>query len=166
MLTSRRLVTGVLAFAMAAGTCFCEDAESLRFYKLDFVVKEVQGTKILNSRAYSTVVSTGNSHGEIRAGSKLRYNSGGNQYQMVDVGASIDAYEVREVQNHLSLRIKAEISSVPEGASDNLGPSVIRQNTWGSTVIVPLKKPTLVFSSDNADAKSQMQIELTATPLP
>jgi hypothetical protein len=31
---------------------------------------------------------------------------------------------------------------------------------------VPLKKPTLVFSSDNADAKSQMQIELTATPLP
>jgi hypothetical protein len=32
-------------------------------------------------------------------------------------------------------------------------------------VIVPLKKPTVVFSSDDVASKRQMQLELTATPI-
>jgi hypothetical protein len=31
---------------------------------------------------------------------------------------------------------------------------------------IPLKKPTVLFSSDNLDSKSQMQVEVTATPVP
>jgi hypothetical protein len=31
---------------------------------------------------------------------------------------------------------------------------------------VPLKKATLLFSSDNLDAKTQLQVEVTATPIP
>jgi hypothetical protein len=42
----------------------------------------------------------------------------------------------------------------------------IRQNRWNSDVVVPLKKSTLLFSSENVDAKSQMQVEVIASPIP
>jgi hypothetical protein len=42
---------------------------------------------------------------------------------------------------------------------------VIRQNRWSSNVVVPLKKPTLIFASDDATSKRQMQLELTAAPV-
>jgi hypothetical protein len=42
----------------------------------------------------------------------------------------------------------------------------IRSNSWSSVVIVPLKTPTLIFSSDDPASKRQMQLELTATPIP
>jgi hypothetical protein len=42
---------------------------------------------------------------------------------------------------------------------------VVRQNQWQAGVIVPLKKPTVVFSSDDLTTKRQMQVELTATPI-
>jgi hypothetical protein len=166
MFTGKRLITTALALTIAAGTCFCEDTEPTKFYKLDFVVKEIEGTKLVNTRAYTTVVSTGTFRSEIRAGSKIRYSSGpASTYQLLDVGASIDAYAIKAIENRLAFSINVVISSVP-GTSDPTGPAVIHQNTWGSAVIVPLKKTPLLFSSDNIDSKSQMQVEVTATPLP
>ncbi len=64
----------------------------------------------------------------------------------------------------------ADISSIPSEpavpatASAPTQPTV-RQNKWDSTVIVPLKKPTVLFSSDDLTSKRQMQLELTATPI-
>jgi hypothetical protein len=40
---------------------------------------------------------------------------------------------------------------------------VIRQNKWDSSVLIPVGKPTLVFSADDLDSKGKMQVELTAT---
>jgi hypothetical protein len=31
---------------------------------------------------------------------------------------------------------------------------------------VPIRKPTVIFSSDDTTTKHQMQVELTATPIP
>ncbi len=45
------------------------------------------------------------------------------------------------------------------------GRPTIRQNRWTSVTIVPLKKPTLLFSSDDPMSKRQMQLELTVTPI-
>ncbi len=44
-----------------------------------------------------------------------------------------------------------------------VGEPVIRQNVWDSTVLVPIGKPTVVFSSDDLDSKGKMQVEVTAT---
>jgi hypothetical protein len=169
MFTTRRCILGSLALLIAAGSCFCEDAEPTKFYKLDFVVKEVQGAKILNARTYSAVASAGNRMSEIRAGSKLPYISkqgATTEYQQIDVGVSIDMHEVKEIDNRLSFSIMVEISSVAEGPSAPTDHPIVRQNKWSSNVTVPLKKPTLLFSSDNVDSKSQMQVEVTATPIP
>jgi hypothetical protein len=42
---------------------------------------------------------------------------------------------------------------------------VIRQVKWNAPVIVPLGKPTVIFSSDDPSSKRQMQLELTARPI-
>ncbi len=69
----------------------------------------------------------------------------------------------------MSLFVAAEVTSVPSetaaAAPATAALHVIRQNRWSSSVIVPLKKPTLIFSSDDPASKRQMQLELTATPL-
>jgi len=168
MTKSKRWVTGVLALAMTAGLCLGEDVTAAKYYKLEFVVKEVgNGAKVLNSRTYSTMVATGkDSHGEIRAGSKVPYNVAAGQYQSMDLGVSIDLRAIEEVQDRFTFFIVADISSVAEPSSELTRPPAIRQQKWSSSVIVPLKKATLLFSSENLDAKTQMQLEVTATPIP
>jgi hypothetical protein len=162
MFVYRRMIPAVLALTAAAGFCWGEDPAPAKFYKLDFVVKEVDGAKILNSRAYSMTSSDENVKNSVRAGSKVAWS---NKTQYMDVGVSLDVLAIKEIQNRLSFRLVAEISSIPGDSSQENAP-VIRQNRWDSVVLVPFKKPTIVFSSDNLDAKSQLQIEVTAAPIP
>jgi len=169
MTTTRRCILGLLALAIAAGACFGEDAAPTKFYKLEFVVKEVQGNKILNARTYSTVVPSGGHSGQgIRAGSKIPFISkqgATTEYQQIDVGVSIDTRDVNEIDDRLSFGIGVEISSLAEGPSAPTDHPVVRQNRWSSTATIPLRRATLLFSSDNVDSKSQMQVEVTATPI-
>jgi hypothetical protein len=148
-----------------------ESQESQKFYKLEFVVKEVEGGKVLNTRAYSTTVSfdakdTGST--SIRARGRVAYQTttgDTKSVQYLDIGVSIDCRSIKEVGRGLSLYVSADISSVPSDTSAATAPPTIRQNTWNSVTIVPPKKPTLIFSSDDPMSKRQMQLELTATPI-
>lgn len=161
-----------LAVTLLATTCLGADAVPSKFYKLDFVVKEVEGGKVLNARAYSMTVSEDklNNNSQIRAGSKVPYstNADGSQYSYLDLGVSIDCYHVTEMRDTMSLVITADVSSIVQEAAPTsavMRQPVIRQNRWNSGVVVPLKKPTVVFSSDDLTTKRQMQVELTATPI-
>jgi hypothetical protein len=40
---------------------------------------------------------------------------------------------------------------------------VIRANRWSANVMVPITKPSIIFSSDNLQDKGKLQVELTAT---
>jgi hypothetical protein len=42
---------------------------------------------------------------------------------------------------------------------------VIRQNSWQASVLIPVGKPTVVFSSDALENKGGMQVSMTATRL-
>jgi hypothetical protein len=149
---------------LAGGTCFAQPPEQgWKFYKLDFAVKEVEGTKVLNSRTFSTIVHVDTqgvraAGGSIRTGSKV---PAGSNY--IDVGVNIDTQMVKEVQGDVALSVSAEISGTPEGGNPDR--PVIRQNKWSSYVVVPVKKPTVIFSSDDATTKHTVQLELTATPI-
>ncbi len=161
-----------IAVTLLAVTCFGEDAVPPKFYKLDFVVKEVEGGKVLNARGYSMTVSEDKlkDHSEIRTGSKVPYstNADGSQYTFLDVGVNFDCYHIVSIRDTMSLVLAADISSVvqePASPSAPMRPPVVRQNKWTSGVIVPLKKPTVVFSSDDLTTKRQMKVELTATPI-
>jgi hypothetical protein len=161
MFIYRRMIPAVLAVTAAAGFCRGEEPAPAKFYKLDFVVKEVEGAKVVNSRAYSMTASDGNAKSSIRAGSKVPSSKA----TYIDVGVNIDVLAIKEIQNRLSFRLLVEITSIPGDSAPENAP-LIRQNRWDSELLVLFKKPTIVFSSENLDAKSQLQIEVTATPIP
>jgi len=168
----KRLTMFLMTLALGAGACFGEDAAALKFYKLDFVVKELDGGKVLNSRSYSAIVSTkpGTSC-HIRTNSRLLMptSSDGTQFGAYDPGVNIDCGNVMDRQNDLSITVTAEVRSVSQDISASSVAArqpVTRENKWDSTVVIPLKKPTVVFSSDDPTSKHQMQLELTATPIP
>ena len=150
---------------LAVGLCRAQDAQAVKepakFYKLDFVVKEVEAGKVLTAKNYSVIVSNGQKgQSEIRAGSKVPVGEPGN-YHMIDVGTNIDCNSVTESHDELSFYLVAEVSSLLQETDPH---PVIRQNRWVSTVIVPLKKPSVVFSSDDNTTKRVMELEVTATP--
>lgn len=158
--TKLTLFCGLLA--SMTGICFAQ-AESARYFHLDFVVKEVDAGKVTNTRHYWTTVATGE-HGacSIRTGSKVPIPADANgSYTYLDVGVNIDCSRPEEVDGNLALGVSAEISS----AAPSQNPPLVRQNKWNSKVIVPLNKPTMLFSSDDLTSKGQIQVELTATPV-
>jgi len=157
------------------------------YYHLEYVVQELGGDgKPTNSRTYSTIVGTERHEqfSAIRTGSRVPIitgalqspvsNPNGNskleyQYQYVDVGVNIDTQNVREIGHQLAIDLKAEITALAESgsstASTMLNDPVIRQNTWQASVLIPIGKPTVVFSSDALDSKGGMHFVVTATPL-
>jgi hypothetical protein len=159
---------------LVASACFGQDqnktaapSEPVKFYRLDFTVKELEGGKVINSRAYSMSASTDNSSGvsSVRTGNKVPVKmSQGVSYQMVDVGVNIDCRRVKAEGDALSFDATAEVSSVAPSEVSESGP-IIRQNRWTAAVLIPLKKTTIIFSSDDPSSKRQVQLEVTASPI-
>lgn len=155
------------------------------YYRLEFVIQELGSDgKPTNSRTYTTTVSTGrmDHYGAIRTGARVPIITGALhgptgtsesklefQYQYLDVGVSIDTQNVHENGGQLSMLLKAEVSSLadPTHASTSELPNdpVIRQNSWQASVLIPVGKPTVVFSSDALENKGGMQVSMTATRL-
>lgn len=173
MLSNRNWILYLAASALLAGACFAQDAAPTKFYKLEFVVKEVEGTRVLNSRAYSVTASTDKGlleRCQIRTGSKVPLPAtgpgvGAGQFTYLDVGVNIDCSSLKETQVGVSLQVTADISSLPQESTVPVSGQVIRQNRWTSHIVVQPKKPTVIFSSDDLTTKHQMQLELTATPI-
>jgi hypothetical protein len=145
------------------------DAEP-RYFHLDFVVKEVEGGKIINARAYSMTVGTDRGKTSVRSGNRVPVPSGqpGNalastQFHYVDVGTNIDCWDAKIVQGQLTLMVIAEVSSA--ATAPDVPAPVIRQVKWNAPAVVALRKPAIIFSSDDPTSKRQMQLELTATPI-
>ena len=158
---------GVLGFAIAAGTCLGQVVDTTKFYKLEFVVKEVEGTKVVNSRSYFMTVPVEqpgqNGQGaSIRTSSRVPVGSPGN-ISYSDLGVNLDSRSLHETQLGISVYLSADITTT--STEPSLPAPVIRQNRWSSIVGVPVKKPTVVYASDDATSKRQMQLELIATPI-
>ena len=175
MFNLTKLAITCVCVPLITGACFGQSesgkaAEQPKYFHLDFVVKELDGGKVVNARNYATAVATVDSTCSIRTGNKVPIPTGGpggdhNQYTFVDVGVNIDCRGgAREIDGNLALMVVAEVSSVAAGGSPML-PPMIRQTKWSSNVIVPFRKPTVIFSSDDPTSKGQMQLELTATPI-
>lgn len=165
MLNKTKLGIAVLFATAMVGNC--RAAEEQKYFHLDFVVKELESGKVINARAYAMTISTGDVGGfMIRTGNKVPVPTGspGSAYTYIDVGVNIDCRSAHEVQDQLAMNIGAEISSALTEPSSASHP-IIRQTKWSSTVIVPLRKSTVVFSSDDPTTKRQTQLELMATPI-
>jgi hypothetical protein len=164
-----KFITLILAVCLSV-PAFAQDAtkDNPKFYKLDFVVKELDDNKVVSAKTYSAYTSADEkSRGaSIRTGNRVPYQTAGGQFQYADVGVNIDCQSTREAGGQLILSIVADISSTPGGAeaAPNVLP-MVRQNRWNSMVLVPIGKATTLFSSDDLNSKRRMQLEVTATPV-
>ena len=147
-----------LPILMLVAVLLAPAQDAAKFFHLDFVVKELDDTKIVSARKYSMFTTTDEKlrGGSIRTGNKVSFNNGQN---FVDVGVNIDVQLAREVNGQLVLMLVADISSIPSDASLAL----VRQNKWVAAVTVPFGKATTLFSSDDQNSKRKMQLEVTAT---
>jgi hypothetical protein len=157
----------ILGVALSAAA-FAQ-TEAPKFYKLDYVVKEVEGGKVVNSRVFSTMLAVQvpgrEAHpASIRAGGRVPVRSENNT-QFYDLGVNIDARELRESQGDLSLYLSVDINTVTQEATGGIPVTLTRANKWSGSVLVPVKKPTVVFASDDVSSKRQIQLELTGTPV-
>ena len=140
-----------------------------KFYRLHFVVQEVDGTKVVNSREYDTTSLTNSPRScSIRTASRVNLPAGPNSYQNYSLEVRIDASGLREIPGGLALEVEAIIDTLSQdpviGSNPEHGP-VVRDNSWKSTLVVPTKKATVIFSSDDLTSKHKMQMVLTATPI-
>lgn len=152
------------------------------YYHLDFIIQEVGADgKPTNGRKYSTIVNDRNDEpGDIRTGSRVPIITGALhgatgdgklefQYQYLDVGVSIGTRNVREIDHQLAFKLKVEVSSLAEStatpAAEMPNDPVVRQNMWQAAVVVPIGKPTVVFSSDSLNNKGGMQLVVSATAM-
>ena len=172
-----RIALCLLAGIAFASACLGQDdaakrAETtgpqFRFYRLDYVVKEVENDKVVNSRAYTTLLKS-DAAASIRAGTRVPYTTStigpDKQYGYYDLGVNIDSRDARELSSgNLMLNVNVDISSVvlAKDATSDL-PPVVRTTKWSSPVIIPAKRATTIFSSDDPSGNRKMQLELTAT---
>ena len=134
-----------------------------RFYRLEFTVKQLEGGHVINSREYSVVLG-GKGRTSMRSGTRIPYKHEGIP-DFLNIGLSIDCANTEEVNGQLSLHLKADLSSLigPPASAAEL--PVQRTNLWESDVILPLRKSTVLFSSDDLSSKQNIQLELLATPI-
>src|SRR6185369_44062 len=161
LLLSSVLLLSKLSFAQA------EKESATGFYHLDFVAKELDDNKVITTRNYSMTLSD-KYPGLIRSGSRvpqLTGAKGDNNFTYIDLGVNIDCRDAREVGGQFSLTVATDISSAAKDTTDNIGAPIIRQYKWSSSVLVPFRKSTQIFSSDDLGSKRKFQIELTVTPV-
>jgi len=159
-------LTAVLC--LSASAAIAQQTPDPNFYKLDFVVKEVEAGKTINSRTYSAIQgASGKERSMIRTGNRVPVptSSQGGSFQYIDIGVSIDFNELRELPgDRMAIWVSLDISTNAPSETAGL-PPIIRQNKWQSIVMFPVRKATMIFASDDPTSKRQIQIEMTATPL-
>ena len=161
----KRVLLLSLIFAVYAWGQTPQEPE--HFYKLDFVVKELDGGKVLNSRNYMVTGSSGKLFSTVRSGSQITTpvpGTVGAQKSTQRVGVDITCRELKDVGGKLQLYLDINLSSlIPDQPTDT--PAVWRNTSFGGTTLVSTGKPTVIFSADDNTTKHTFQIQLTATLL-
>ena len=139
----------------------------LSYYKLEYVFREVQDGKTINSRSYMMTVEN-NDRGETKTGARVPVPMGpgglSTQYQYMDVGINISC-RVTGRNDFASVRTSVDISSFakPEQESSLGNQVVVRSMRTEMAAVVPLGKQTLIGSIDDVNSTKRYEISLTAT---
>jgi len=154
-------------FVSATISLYGADADPVKFFKLDFAVKELDAGKVISSHTYSIRAATGQPGGtSIRTVSKVpSMVSSSGQLTYLEVGINFDVRHFKEADGDVSLELVADISSIAEDPTALAKSPIIRQNKWNSVVTAKVGKPTVLFTSDDVSSKRQMTVEMTATPV-
>jgi len=144
-------------------------AVTLHYYTLNFVLKEMDEGKTINQRSFTleTTASSSRPTSEdrtsMRAGIRLPVGLGEKgEMEYIDIGTNIDTYRVRETPDGLQMVVSAAISSVMTEPAGKAESTPIRQVRANSSVLAQVGKATTVFTADDPVSKRRFVLEVTA----
>ena len=141
-------------------------------YRMDFVVRELENGKRINSRNY-TLSAKNNEWAGLRVGSQVpsyTFESQGNKgTKYLDAGINIDSRpEERDGEVVLSTRFESTSVVPPEkafeehGGGSSLGPT-FRRVRFNGDALVSLGKPSVIATLDDVATNRRYEIEVTVT---
>jgi hypothetical protein len=160
----------LLAVTTVASAQSAPDTAPKHCYALNYVLKELDGTKIINQRSFvlNTFASStpGGDWTRLRVGNRIPVAvSSGKDFSYIDIGVNIDN-RLRESGDALALEVTAEITSTaPDaGAGVAVAPTVRQVKGTAMSTIVP-GKPSVMFSADDPSSQHRFELQVTATPV-
>lgn len=141
------------------------------FFKLAFVMYELDDAKRTNQRDYMMIGRTDNQPTSIRVSTRVPVYAEEKKVTYIDVGLSIRCSMKEQVDRRVQFHCDIEISSVvrPEqiASSGNGGPAapVLRTTRTESWALLTLGKPAILTTVDDINSTKRMQIEVTATKI-
>ena len=109
------VIAAVLAMSAAARAQndATKPGDTREFYRLDFVLKEMEGSKLINTRSFQMMTAANeDATSSIRSGDKIpvpAVGAGGTTIY-IDVGVNLDVRRLRRVNDQLTLDLVAEAS--------------------------------------------------------
>jgi len=139
------------------------------YYKLNFVLREMDEGKVLNQRTFGMDISAEPPRANgvppewwnMRSGTRVPF-SGSKDVTYIDVGVNLDV-RAEEAPEGLQLQVTSEISSVASETGGGVAAPALRQLKVKSAVLAPVGKPTTVFTADDTSSKHRFELEVTPT---
>jgi len=146
------------------------------FFKLAFVMYELDDGKRTNQRDYTMIGRTDNQPSSIRVATKIpiytEVKGNDKSYTYIDAGLTIRCSLKEQVDRRLQFHCDIEMSGFvrPQqvaGAVGQAGPEapVIRTTRTESWALLTLGKPTVFTTVDDINSTKRMQVEVTATKI-
>lgn len=137
--------------------------DTLNFYRLDYVMYEVEDGKRTNERTFTINAATNRRQTGIRVGTRVPLPGGDKGVIYMDVGLRINA-TLDDTPDGLMLQSRVELNSVvPPGDASARNEPLLRGLEAESWNQLTLGKPILISVIDDVNSKKRFQIEVTAS---
>jgi len=135
--------------------------EDIQYFRLDFVMNELEDGKVILSWPYSMEGNTGNNfHGSIRYNTYYHDKSVPPGMPGDKATVNLDCMALKRIGDSLSARVDVNISAPNGGTGGDVG-------YLGSfEPKVHLSERAVIFSSKDVYSGRTVQLELTVTPVP
>ena len=142
-----------------------ESARPVHSYHLDFSLNELEDGKKVNSRQYSTDVSTAGSAAHIQAGTRVPFVKAEGSVDYLDVSTRISVGHVVERDGALSIDFGCDVQSLAPAQGSGPSAPVLRTLSMTGVATLTVGKAAVVSVADDPNSKRQFQLEVTATQL-
>lgn len=132
-------------------------------YRLEFVVRELEDGKRVNSRSYTVSVQD-DAWDRVRVGSRVPIHMGEKDVTYQDVGINIDCHLYQQ-ETDVLLNTTFESSSVvaPQQTTGAAATPIVRQVRFSGQSSVTPGKPTVMATLDDVATNRRYEVEVTAT---
>ena len=147
------------------------DGMTNNFFKLAFVMYELDDAKRTNQRDYMMIAKTDNRPSSIKVSTRVPVYTDEKKVTYIDAGLRINCSLKEQVDRRVQLQCDIEISSFvrPEqiaSSGNNIPPApVLRTTRTESWALLTLGKSAALTTVDDINSAKRMQIEVTATRL-